>query len=995
MAILKIYWDYVQCLRAVNLRDYAKDSAISFHYNVQPNCRGVYFRSVLTEELDFSDTLKGLRFEDVRRTRSEGGQDLLFVPKPKAAQSIGVLRIMKPRKFNATSGINVTLDKVNMVSRSKDYDVLMETTEFVLEDAQEQMQERFQIQETFGDFNVFFFGKRAEIFTYSGSLLNGCNNLQWRNQFLYNYENFLRGTKCVELKARAYFLYDDIIREGFILGASTGQNSTVDGVVKFSLTMLITDKRTMGFTPSSRSGSLTLDREGDKKQGITDFQYVRSTDPDLPDVSPQIPRRPGDPAVFVSRERSFSFIRDVSLKGDQPTDDLARIMQTRSLKALEQVKQGENVEVSEESLDHDILLEFIDSSLFGSATKRAISGKSLDVNNISGDETVELLIQDALTVTDLRLKDAVAAADAFAGKHAARIGDGLAESLRSLAMYFSKEGTLRIRSPQGKESSYRELLSVAERYILQESFDNLLLTDVIVKVKPLTTVDEDGLTSQAVNNVKVSAMDVFLAGTSGNGKNLSDMLQLYVASVALMKNPQTSAAFPAFSQFSGSIGANSVDYVKSQKFSVFASVAKDLPGQVAPAFDAAVSNFKSSEIGLLIASEVLGNPFDNIPLSNWTLHEATGNLTPMSDVSARFMIQVSVFLSGILPEIAGDMKPTSFDVMGGTVRKVGTVQEAHGIYFTQAYADNLTADADEVRDAVYMQPIEVFGGGTGKWLSRPTPAGDRYIMLPLIKSLTSDFFVRFLGIVIGGNPDQQKLLKAGFLRIRAAQLPAFESSSPIEFIVDGFKRKPNPATKLADLETVNLKAFFGGAGFARNEDLKIGGGGLITSVTQIKKYPVRRKYIGTAQKGIQDYLSPTIGNVKATGITQLGSLVSSSIVQAEEAMNQATTDYIENGIPGTPDETAPIKKELSIENLSTSADIKTLAQVLVDIGATVSDFTDLMFVAKAEVTMAESVIELKDLLTEAVALAKVDDEGRRANVDESDESSKAAICKGD
>lgn len=288
MAILKIHWNFVKCAQSTNLKTFARDSAISFHPNVQPNCRGVYFRTILSEELDFSNVLEEMRFEDIRRARNEPDNSLLYRPKCKGEQSIGVLRIIKPRKFNATSGINVTLDKVNMAARSRDFDVLLETTEFVLEEAQEQMAEKFQLQETFGDFNVFFFGKRAEIFTYSGSLLNAGSNLQWKNQFLSNYDKFLRGTKCAELKARAYFLYDDVIREGFILSAATSQNSTVEGVVKFNFTMLITGKRIMGFVPDSRSGTLTLDRKPDTKQGITDFQFIRSNDTDLPGVAPGI-----------------------------------------------------------------------------------------------------------------------------------------------------------------------------------------------------------------------------------------------------------------------------------------------------------------------------------------------------------------------------------------------------------------------------------------------------------------------------------------------------------------------------------------------------------------------------------------------------------------------------------------------------------------------------------------------------------------------------------
>jgi hypothetical protein len=992
MAILKIYWDYVKCQAATNLRTQAKPSTVSYHYNVQPNCKGIYFRSVYSEELDFSDTLKFLKFEQVRRERPEGGNSLLFAPKSCHLKSIGVLRIMKPRKLSSTSGLNSKAGKTNTVRRSKDYDVLLETTEFVLEDAQEQMQERFQIQETFGDFNVFFFGKRAEIFTYSGSLLNGSGELQWRNKFLRDYDQYLRGSKCAELKARAYFLYDDIIREGFILGASTGQNSTVEGVVKFNFTMLITSKRTMGFIPASKSSSLTLDVSGDTKQGISDFQLERAKNPELPGSIVQVARQPGEVAVFASQD-TFAFVRDESLKGTQPPDSLARLMQNLSLKAIDEIKSRGDIGSPGDTTDHDVLLEFLDIKDLPSDVKRAIAGKSLDIANISGDEVTDALIEGTLAVTSLLFKEAVLAATSFSETHSALIGEDLAKGLGSLGAYFSPSGTDRISNAQGKDAPYRSLLPNESKYILQESENNVLLTDVIAKVAPFIKIDVAGLTAKAVANVKVSAMDSFLViSKSVTGQRGSAMLQLYVAALALMRDPLTDAVLPAFSGFSGSIASNSVDYVKSQKFSAFAEAAKALPGQAATAFESAVDNFKASEIGALLSANIVGSNLENMPISEWTLYAATVHATPMSVKSARFMHQVSVYLSGILPEFADDIEHTSFDVLGGTVRKASSIVDAKDVYFTPAYAASLAVGEESVKEMVRIFPFTALpSDGTSTWYSSPTPSGDRYIMLPMIYSEGVDVYVKLDGSVDLTEitelyDDHAKLLRAGFIRLSSDEAALFRLAGDADHRIFGSRRKPQVNVPLADLRTVSTQAPDNGPGFVlkTNQEVK-------TEVS-VRSYPVKRRYIGSS---VKEYNIPAISLVRAFGITQLGKAVTDSIVLLEGEMVAATEGFTkEGGLPTHPDESGTVKAELSIEKLSTSEDIVNLSKSLEGIGASVADFLDLMFVANAETAMAESVTKLKDLLTEAVTKALSPEGKKSKDADDSDKSSNTAICKG-
>lgn len=90
---------------------------------------------------------------------------------------------------------------------------------FCLQTVQESRQERAQIVETFGDHFVFFYGEKPTILSCGGLLVN-TRDFNWKNEWLSNYDRFLRGTKCVENRARVYLGFDDVLVEGYMLGTS-------------------------------------------------------------------------------------------------------------------------------------------------------------------------------------------------------------------------------------------------------------------------------------------------------------------------------------------------------------------------------------------------------------------------------------------------------------------------------------------------------------------------------------------------------------------------------------------------------------------------------------------------------------------------------------------------------------------------------------------------------------------------------------------------------
>jgi len=92
---------------------------------------------------------------------------------------------------------------------------------FLLQTVQESRQERAQIVETFGDPYVFFYGDKPIVLQCGGVLIN-TRDFNWKNEWLSNYDKFLRGTKCVEYRARVYLGFDDVLVEGYMLNTSIG-----------------------------------------------------------------------------------------------------------------------------------------------------------------------------------------------------------------------------------------------------------------------------------------------------------------------------------------------------------------------------------------------------------------------------------------------------------------------------------------------------------------------------------------------------------------------------------------------------------------------------------------------------------------------------------------------------------------------------------------------------------------------------------------------------
>jgi hypothetical protein len=131
-------------------------------------------------------------------------------------------------------------------------------TKFFLESVQENREEKVQVIDTFGEWIAFFFGRKPEVYSYSGTLLNAKNH-NWKNEFQQSYDLFLRGSQAVKHRATVMLQYDDVIVEGYILNNSIQMNAMAENAVPFSFNMLVISR-----SPVDAAGMLgaRLDRSG-------------------------------------------------------------------------------------------------------------------------------------------------------------------------------------------------------------------------------------------------------------------------------------------------------------------------------------------------------------------------------------------------------------------------------------------------------------------------------------------------------------------------------------------------------------------------------------------------------------------------------------------------------------------------------------------------------------------------------------------------------------
>lgn len=130
---------------------------------------------------------------------------------------------------------------------------------FLIQSVNEDRMEKQQIVETFGEAFIFFFGERPRILNVQGVLINTAD-FNWEAEWWFNYDNYLRGTKCVEYGARIFLTYDDTLVAGYIFSASSGKQAQERNHVPFAFQLFVTEYTTLSdlgnpYLPSKKNAN--------------------------------------------------------------------------------------------------------------------------------------------------------------------------------------------------------------------------------------------------------------------------------------------------------------------------------------------------------------------------------------------------------------------------------------------------------------------------------------------------------------------------------------------------------------------------------------------------------------------------------------------------------------------------------------------------------------------------------------------------------------------
>lgn len=131
---------------------------------------------------------------------------------------------------------------------------LLRLTEFYMQGVSEMDSEKYQIVETFNKPKIYFFDRRARVYSYSFTVENTGKNTNtdltdeipgnhWRDKFKKVYDEYLRGTKSVENKVKAVIHFDEVTRIGYVLSCSMSMNAQNDNLADINITMFVEDEK--------------------------------------------------------------------------------------------------------------------------------------------------------------------------------------------------------------------------------------------------------------------------------------------------------------------------------------------------------------------------------------------------------------------------------------------------------------------------------------------------------------------------------------------------------------------------------------------------------------------------------------------------------------------------------------------------------------------------------------------------------------------------------
>lgn len=111
--------------------------------------------------------------------------------------------------------------------------------DFLLQQAVENYQEKFQAADVLSDNYVsYFFGQSPPVFQYQGTLLNSMQD-NWRAAFTTMYHDIIRGTKLARKKLVVVLTYDDVFVTGVLVSMSQTLTAEFELAASFNFQLLV------------------------------------------------------------------------------------------------------------------------------------------------------------------------------------------------------------------------------------------------------------------------------------------------------------------------------------------------------------------------------------------------------------------------------------------------------------------------------------------------------------------------------------------------------------------------------------------------------------------------------------------------------------------------------------------------------------------------------------------------------------------------------------
>jgi hypothetical protein len=207
---------------------------------------------------------------------------------------------------------------------------------FIISQLDMGFQEKTQIIQTFGQDYAFFYGQQPLVISTAGFLLN-TKDFNWKNEWIQNYQKYLRGTACVRTKSRVYLGLRNCIYVGYVISTSINISAENPHVCGFSFQMLVTnliDLTALQPRKITRSKTEVTDvgYTINSKVGVRELEYITKSNP--------FTNSGGDPIKYVDFQ-TMTVRSGSSSSGTSPSPSMDSINSTWWLPEMRPLTQAE------------------------------------------------------------------------------------------------------------------------------------------------------------------------------------------------------------------------------------------------------------------------------------------------------------------------------------------------------------------------------------------------------------------------------------------------------------------------------------------------------------------------------------------------------------------------------------------------------------------------------------------------------------------------------